>query len=1436
MPFDPNQPFQVLDAPQGSSSFDASKPFQLVTPPTTADNSNLMQTVLDSADPFAGSQLKPGAPADLQFKDIAARAKVLQNWYDSTKATAGENQPDKVAAITAQYQKQRDALNQEARNKNVNFDIFKTDEENLSDKVQAAKLTPEEMAQFVPKKVAPAAAALERGVANVAGGVSSPDNLEYALVPEELAGVAAKGFAGAMAASGTEQVAQGIKNKSGEDIATGLLNIGLPVAAHVAAKFVNTTKSVEDKEGGESNASKDQETTKVHGDVRPQSEQSAGQVPVKEGSGGVQPQAAKSEVALSPYDEYQKLAQQYPSVPAELKPALQARMEALKNLPATADKGFAEPGMVPKPPVTEDSEIETQPLDYQSGNPVEPKTPAKGPGMVGLGGATPEEFEPAKEFTTSNKNAVADQQAVAAGRPPLMKVARQGQEQVWDDAMKRIDDDPELPARLTKQIEDTGKPSDNLDLDTQNAILLHRRVELHNGLNKALADLNQHLADGYHPGIEEARLRSAQMSDDLTQLDRVTKTLGTQLGRGLNARKMMANEDYSLAAMETKIRAAKGGTELTDDERKQIKDLNDKLTKQKDDYEKHIADLTKQLEEERSKNVVKDFQEEEKEETAKEKKTGKKRDLAGRKAALLKGLADRVKDNTPKEELGPWIQRLAKILVAQGERDSDVITDKVHDLVKDIIPGWTRNETMNAISGYGDFKELSKDEISVEFRRVKGELQQLGKIEDMQKGQAPLKTGVERRTPGQLERNRIKIVNEMKRKLGLVVTDPAKQLQSALGAIKTRLRHQIDDLDLQIASGKKILNTKTPTPLDKEAQDLQARRDELKKQFDEIFGKPGLTDAQRIAMADKALDRQIAEVERQLKTGEIFPKKAESKTPVTPALEAKRASLDALKEQRKYVRELLQPRPEKDKEAIALQAAKTRLTTRLADLQDRLARGDLGKRQRQPIKLDAAGDKLRAQYEATKLEFDKEVIKRRLEARTPVEKALDGIAKWRRAFVLTYPTILAKLTSASAELMAITPVEEAALSGIRKVLPKVAAGAPRYGKGFQLKTEVDAAVHTWKTLFKASAQKFKTGRSDIDLLYGNDKIVPQEFKDYIQNLHGALKEPARQNEFIRSFQKRMQFAAENGVDITDPLTQTKIGFDAYKDANAKIFMENNMVAEAFARGMTRFYQEEKSTGKPSLGAKLAGTAVKYELPIVKIPLNIAKRVFEYSFGTVAGGFRLGRALSQGLDKVTPEEKDIIMRNLARGSIGAALVALGFFNPQNVGGYYQEGEKRGPKDVKEGGIRLFGANIPRVLVHNPLLEQLQIGATIRRVMDSKLHKKDKEGQGLANGLIAGYTGVVEQTPFVQQAEESMKALNPTQRAAFLGELLKSAVPGVAQWAAGQLDQKDLSGTKFFTGAPTPRAPKTPGQYLETAIPGLRQNVPKKKPAGHTANVQ
>lgn len=311
-------------------------------------------------------------------------------------------------------------------------------------------------------------------------------------------------------------------------------------------------------------------------------------------------------------------------------------------------------------------------------------------------------------------------------------------------------------------------------------------------------------------------------------------------------------------------------------------------------------------------------------------------------------------------EISTDVQALAKYFITQGVTERNALVKEVHNVIKDIIPGITVRETMDAISGYGKFKPLSKDEVLVKLRDLKGQLQQVAKLEDMQKGKAPLKTGIERRTPSDEERRLIKQVEEMKKELGIETVDPEKQLKSSLDAVKTRLSNQIRDLEYQITTRQKIVKSKTNLKYDAETNRLLKQRDDLKKQFHEIFGSE-ITDQQRINAAIKATERAIIEYTRMISENDLTPKA--KRTPVqSEELNKARKERDRLKAQIKELRNL----PKRSPEEIATQRLETRLKNEVKKLTTKLETLDFKTGQRQEIVLGPEGRKLKAQRDDLK--------------------------------------------------------------------------------------------------------------------------------------------------------------------------------------------------------------------------------------------------------------------------------------------------------------------------------------------------------------------------------------------------------------------------------------------------------------------------------------
>ena len=330
---------------------------------------------------------------------------------------------------------------------------------------------------------------------------------------------------------------------------------------------------------------------------------------------------------------------------------------------------------------------------------------------------------------------------------------------------------------------------------------------------------------------------------------------------------------------------------------------------------------------------------------------------------------------------------------------------------------------------------------------------------------------------------------------------------------------------------------------------------------------------------------------------------------------------------------------------------------------------------------------------------------------------------------------------------------------------------------------------------------------------------------FLGSIHGALKAPVKRAEFARSFQKRVEFAIRNGQDPSDPMIQTKIAIDSFRDAQRSIFMQDNKVTAAWNAGIAILKSPNKQTGKVNPGLRTLATAGQVLLPIVKVPTNIVAETLQYAVGSVTGSARLGLAMKRGIENLKPEEADLIMRSLKKGSIGGALLLAGYFNPQMFGGYYQMNDKKQAGHPKFGTVQVGGVNIPSFLIHNPLLETLQIGATVRHVADAKLRMHDRETQGVVQGSIAAALGLTDEVPFVRQVTDLMQVMNPYERGKYIDQFARDMIiPLGISWVAQHFD-KDAQGNYVL------RDPKGLKETLESAIPILRKKVPVKQEKGH-----
>lgn len=1016
--------------------------------------------------------------------------------------------------------------------------------------------------------------------------------------------------------------------------------------------------------------------------------------------------------------------------------------------------------------------------------------------LIGMGGAIPAEFERSGGNETAMKYRRIDQERQQRGLEPLTKPDSVSDQVTLDKAISAIDRDPSLPEKLVKEL--LAKP--RTIEDWENHVLLLRKIDLRDAYEKSAHEAAQAYDDSKQfPNREadmiRANLETARISDELQDLEQASRVSGSARGRALRSLQVMANEDYSLASLETFRRAAKGGAPLTPDERAELtkvaedyKKANAELQKHIDEKDKRLADATlkealdkveqeakigtqihpkiiqiaekivagldkradaaRQRIKERgfrfntgvdptvlrdvaeigaahlghkvldfakwSERMISEFGEgikphlteifaasnkiiDEIKATPAVKRELKNPDVKERIAATSENIQEKIKAGK-KDDVSGQVNRLARWLIESKQVDSrEGLIDVVHAVLKEADPSITRREAMDSISGYGDFKQLSKDEISTQLRGFKGEMQQISKLEDMAASKPPLKTGMERRTPTDDERALIKLVNESKIKFQVPITDPTTQLKSALDTRKTQVENQTKDLERRLAENDFTKKPRRELVIDRRFQELTAKRDAIRRKV------------------------RAAEAE--------------------------------------------------------------------------------------------ARNKLK----------------------TPLEKTFDWVSNARRFAVLSGTKVLLKLAAYSATKLPTMAATEA-VGGVLGKLPfvrQIAGRAPSEG-GFNARAIANSAV---KFFTKGIEDAYKTGiegHSDIKSAFDTKPEMQRHWYDFAQSLHEVIKSPLRRAAFELSLAKRMEFAARKGTDITDPLVQMTLAKDAYMDSNRALLLENNRLASGIRGLFRQLEQKTKETGKPSLHGKAAATVGRVELPILSVPLNYVKQTLTAAFGLITGSSKLAVAFHRGIENLKSEEADAIMRHLKYGSIGGAMLLYGFYDGYHngangtLGGFYQPGQKRRKDQAQFGGLKIGEQKISSVLLHNPMIAVAQLGHTIGAIAASKVKKGSAEERGITVGALTGTLGLLNESPLGRQVELVSTTSDPRTAGEALDEHIKGIViPQLVNEASQFTDKPAQNLQDYFLMDTRQRKPHGLAQHLKIGVPILREQVPLKK---------
>lgn len=599
-----------------------------------------------------------------------------------------------------------------------------------------------------------------------------------------------------------------------------------------------------------------------------------------------------------------------------------------------------------------------------------------------------------KPSVTSIKNEQTDMERAEMGLEPAMESAKYDFGSVWDTAMKTMDRNPDASANLVNELRQKIRATTK----EENALILHRQVTFRTERRRLVSEINtaEQTGDTVAKGLLESRL--SEVARELQDIYDIDKATGSLLSEGLNTRRMMAREDYSLEAMMHRERAENGGKPLSKEAQAELESISKRL----EEAEQKIADFEKK----KAEDTVGQAIEVVKKTADKPKSTGKpgvpnvaRRQSLVERLKALHGTGSKMNDGKAMFSLAPESRKnpltaddrpiivdIVRSFLDDGHTDVNEIMRMTHETILEAVPEVTLRDVGEAFSEYGKVKLPNKDEIERELARLRGEERLVLSLEDATNSIPPLKSGQQRPKPTDLMRELQRKVKAMMDEKGIESGDPEKRLATTLDAIKNRLRNQIADLNKQILTREKAPKKKG-VAYDTEALALRTQRDKLRSEVEALEGKREMSDEQRIKLATAAAERSIKEYERRIMEGDLSPQKDGSKTPETPELIALRAERDKLKSDYEKLKDLANPK--RSPEEIALERLKKNIRKRMDELNERMRTGNFDKTVRKTVDLDNDALQLTREKEKIIFEYERRAEKARLAKMKWGEKAKD---------------------------------------------------------------------------------------------------------------------------------------------------------------------------------------------------------------------------------------------------------------------------------------------------------------------------------------------------------------------------------------------------------------------------------------------------------------
>ena len=509
----------------------------------------------------------------------------------------------------------------------------------------------------------------------------------------------------------------------------------------------------------------------------------------------------------------------------------------------------------------------------------------------------------------------------------------------------------------------------------------------------------------------------------------------------------------------------------------------------------------------------------------------------------------------------------------------------------------------------------------------------------------------------------------------------------------------------------------------------------------------------------------------------------------------------------------------------SLKSMKARLNQKIEELVDRIKKGDFEESPQRPSTLNNKEiHQLQIQYKQLREVLYKLRDKAEYENQPQWKKNLMFIPRWSRFIKLSGIPTLAKLVSFGIEQIgAVDPIEQFAAIPFSRL--RISESAPTEGAlsikdtGRQIAQQYRHFIHgwldsdEWKDIFtgkETTIERVAGGPRDSMMEVGAEKNIPADWLEFYNRLHKSMKNPVRRAIFEPALERIGKWYVDHGYDLSDPENLMEIAKLAETKANEAIFMEDNKLVSEFRRFINR--QEAKGT---KAGA-IISAASQTVLPIVKVPTNIVRRTIQYSpIGLMKGAW--DSFLGEKFEDLTPHQKDAIMRNLKRGSIGTAIAGLGFYRGMN-----DDDQKSKTPSLQQQSFW------ERYLLHHPVFESYRLSYIIGKNYTAYVNKL--RSNPFTAAAWEGAKELSDEVPFINLPADAWKSLSsPSGWGRLAGEEIRGMVaPPDVQKIARYGFPGIYKGDVDESGTPVIRTPKGFVDAVKAGFPGLRKSIPENIP--------